>query len=123
MHNCLLSRSTRTKKVDVLIFFLYTIQHTCTCNCKISVAERVYRLHRKKPILLNGIALDIELESPALLDHHHHQSLRISGLNPDLDPEKLKFYIAAVSGRTVTEILFDESHAKAIAQFRSQIGT
>ena len=121
MHNCLLSRSTRTKKVVVLIFFLYTKQYTC--NCKISVAERVYRLHRKKPILLNGIALDIELESPALLDHHHHQSLRISGLNPDLDPEKLKFYIAAVSGRTVTDILFDDSHAKAIAQFRSQIGT
>ena len=87
-----------------------------------TVAERVYGVHRKRPIELNGSELEIELESPDLLDYHDNHSVRLSGLTPDLDPEKLKFYISALSDNTVSEILFDGYRCKAVAQFANPIG-
>ena len=91
-------------------------------NADFTVAERVYSTHRKRPLDLNGAELDIELESPELLDYHDNHSVRLSGLTPDLDPEKLKFYVSALSDNTVSEILFDGNRCKAVAQFANPIG-
>ena len=82
----------------------------------------MYGVHRKRPIDLNGTELDIELESPVLLEYHDKHSVRLSALTPDLDPEKLKFYLSALSDNTVSEISFNGVRSKAVAQFARPIG-
>lgn len=102
---------------------IYHLEPTNTnFDADFTVAERVFSTHRKRPLDLNGAELDIELESPELLDYHDNHSVRLSGLTPDLDPEKLKFYVSALSDNTVSEILFDGNRCKAVAQFANPIG-
>lgn len=72
--------------------------------------------------MLNNKELDIELVSPDLLEYHDTQSVRVSGLTPDLDPEKLKFYISALSDNVVTEMWFDYNRTKAVIKFSNPIG-
>lgn len=86
------------------------------------VAEKVYNFHQEKPIFFNGSKLDIELDCHRLLDHHDNLSLHVSGLTPELDPEKLKFYLSALSDNVITDILLDDSCTKAVAKFYKPLG-
>ena len=79
-------------------------------------------MHRKQPIKINGQELDIDLESPALLDYHDNMSVRLSEISQDVDPEKLKFHVSALAGQPVTQLVFDETRTKAVAEFRDVIG-
>lgn len=79
-------------------------------------------MHRKRPIVVNQTELDIELVSPTLLDCHDNQSVRVSEITPDLDPEKLRFYLSAVACQSVLDLQFDETRTKAVAQFKDIIG-
>lgn len=88
----------------------------------ISVAESVYEYHRRCPFKCNGFELKIELESPTLQEYHNKQAVRISGLTSSLDPEKLKFYISALTDNLVTQICLDATQQRAIATFSQPLG-
>ena len=72
-------------------------------------------------IIVNGKELNIELELPQLNDSHDEMAVRISGLSPEVDPEKLKFYVAAIANRAVTDLTFDRARTKAVVRFSEEI--
>lgn len=76
----------------------------------------------RQPIEVNGAELDIEIDLPKLNDCHDEMGVRLSGLSPDLDPEKLRLYIAALSDRTVSDLSFDRTRTRAVASFSEIIG-
>mgnify|MGYP001803434926 FL=1 len=88
-----------------------------------AVAERVYDAHiRKDPIRINGKKLEVELDTPQLSDFHDKMAVRISGISPEMDPDKLKLYLAAISNRRVTDLTYNKSKTRAIARFSQEIG-
>jgi len=83
-----------------------------------TVAERVYhKFDQPKGIYLDNKKLDIELELPWLNEHHDRHRVRVSGLTEELDPEKLRFYLSALSNNSVTQMSFNEDYTKAVADF------
>ena len=83
---------------------------------------RVFELHRAKELNFKGSSLELELELPWPTDLHDDHKVRVSGLNGELDPEKLKFYLSAISDNLVTEMFFNQNQSKAVAIFKNAIG-
>ncbi|KAF6036950.1 hypothetical protein EB796_004734 [Bugula neritina] len=52
-----------------------------------------------------------------LNEHHDRHRVRVSGLTEELDPEKLRFYLSALSNNSVTQMSFNEDYTKAVADF------
>ena len=94
----------------------------CKIDCYFSAAERVFESSRTKGLRYKGVSLELELEVPWLTKQHDDHKVRISGLDKDLDPEKLKFYLSAISDNLVTEMFFNQNQSRAVALFRNTIG-
>ena len=62
------------------------------------------------------------MELPWLTEQHDDRKVRISGLNGELDPEKLKFYLSGISDNLVTEMFFNQNQSRAVAIFKNKIG-
>ena len=76
----------------------------------------------RKGLSFNNKNLKLELELPWLTKHHDEHKVRISGLTNEMDPEKLKFYLCALTKNVVTDVFFDETQTKAVAVFQDKIG-
>ncbi|KAF6030597.1 hypothetical protein EB796_011094 [Bugula neritina] len=86
------------------------------------VAEIVYSRHcSHKSLYLNDKSLEIELELPWLTDQHDRHRVRVSGLTEELDPEKLRFYLSALSNNSVTQMSFNKEQTRAIAEFEETL--
>ena len=86
------------------------------------VAERVFAFHQTKPLMFNKCKLNLELDLPWLTDLHDKCKVRISGINEDLEKEKLRFYLSAISKNRVTDLFYNHDQTRAIAAFRDPIG-
>jgi len=87
------------------------------------VADRVYYLHcSRKPLCLNDKSLEMELELPWLTDNHDDHRVRVSGFTEELDPEKLRFYLSALSNNSVRQMSFNKEQTRAIAEFKESLG-
>ena len=86
------------------------------------VAERVFEFYRTQGVRYKGVTLELELEVPWLTKQHDDGKVRISGLNEEVDPEMLKFYVSAISDNLVTELFFNQNQSRAVAIFKNPIG-
>lgn len=86
------------------------------------MAERVYQSYTNHGLICSGKHLKLELDIPWLTELHDDHKLRISGLPGDIDPEKLKFYLSALSSDFVSQLFFDETQQKALAIFKNALG-
>ena len=66
--------------------------------------------------------LHLELELPWLTKHHDDRKVRVSGLSKKLDPERLKFYLAALSQNMVIDTFFNGNKTRAVAMFKEPLG-
>ncbi|XP_067934852.1 protein mono-ADP-ribosyltransferase PARP14-like isoform X2 [Watersipora subatra] len=85
------------------------------------IAERVYEFYKQNGLQHKSIALDLELELPWFTKQHDERKLRVSGLDSELDPETLKFYLSALTSTVVTEMFFNNSQTRAVALFKNKI--
>ena len=82
----------------------------------------MFESYRTKGLLFKGVSLELELEVPWLTKHHDDHKVRVSGLTEELDPEKLKFYLSAISENEVSEMFFNQNQSRAVAIFKHQLG-
>lgn len=94
----------------------------CDLLSLFKVAKRVYDVHRQTALEFKDKKLEIELESPNLMDYQDPKSVRLSSLAAQLDPEKLRFYLSALADNVVTHLAFDRNETKAVASFAQNIG-
>lgn len=86
------------------------------------VAERVYDYSMQRGLVFHSKELEIELELMWLTKHHDDHKVRLSGLSDEIDPEKVKFYLSALTNNVVTDLFFDQTQTKAVAVFQNSIG-
>ena len=94
----------------------------CKIDIFFTVAERVFELYTTEGLKYKGTSLELELEIPWLTKQHDDHKIRISGLDKDLDPEMLKFYLSAISDNIVTDMFFNQNHSRAVVIFKNTIG-
>ena len=79
-------------------------------------------MYCKEGLTFENKSLELELELPELTESHDNRRVKICELTSDLDSEKLRFYLSALSDNVVAEIYFNENHTKAVATFVDPIG-
>ena len=87
----------------------------------VAVAERVFHLYSQGGLAFKHRNLELELELPWLTSEHDDHKVRVSGFTDELDSEKLKFYLSALSNNAVNEIYLDECRTRAIATFKNSL--
>ncbi|KAF6030610.1 hypothetical protein EB796_011092 [Bugula neritina] len=76
---------------------------------------------QKSSPTFRGRQLKMELVLPEFKGHHDRHRVRVSGLTEELDPEKLRFYLSALSNNSVTQMSFNKEQTRAIAEFEEPL--
>ena len=82
----------------------------------------MFAFHKTKALEYKKTKLNLELDLPWLTDIHDKCKVRVSGINDDLEKEKLRFYLSAISKNRVTDLFYNHDQTRAIAAFKDLIG-
>lgn len=110
---------------------LYAVSMVVTINKNVcfitmslfAVCTKVYQRHRQNGIKLDKKRLNIQIIPQTVTEIDDNCSVELLSCNPDTDPDLLQFYLAALAGNPVSELVFNKAdHSFALAKFANELG-